>query len=513
VSHSLAAATDRWREEMVALGFSDDGEQLRGSVRWVGSGGGPATARVGITPTPAFPFAPPQVLILDAGARLEPTFHVDENGAPCLWEDEWPVDEAPWRNPHELLARIADWMEQTAAGWPDDDSCDLERYLEQDPTALVLYDASALVFDTPVRTTIGPTSGTVTVTAERRRIRDVDGRRRSRKNNRLAWVADIGVVTRPLRSWNDVAAALDHRATEVDRLISFGVVSLLLLRYTHGGAPGALALRVRRAAADIDVVACESADTSAATRVMRAGPAAPQLADVPIAVVGCGAIGSFAADLLFRSGARYLTLVDGERLRPGNIVRHLARVEHVGRPKTEAVRACLSGVDPDVSRVRTRGPLYDLDDAVALVRGHQVVLDATGSARASSLLATAADRVGRELGHTVVSACVQRDGDVLRVDRMPQRRSEAHLPALPLLDDTTGLRERGCGSPVSPTPPGAVVAAAGLVLRVVLDEATRECALPASVVQVQSPQPEPPYHHRGEITSADSRDTTHAAAS
>lgn len=499
----LQAATDRWREGLIALGFSDDGERLQGPVPWSGASGGTVTARVQITPTAVFPFAPPEVLILDAGAPFEPTFHADEGGVLCLWEDEWAVDEAPWRDPRQLVDRVADWMQQTDAGWPGDDSCDLERYHEQDHTAFVLYDAATLVFDTPVRTTTGPTPGSIFITADRRRIRDLGTGRRHRKDRSLAWVADIGAVTRPVRSWSDVAAALGSPAAEVARLIGFGVVTLLLLRYTHGGAPGALALRVRQTTRGIALVAYESADTSPGTRGLRAGPAAPWLADVRIAVVGCGAIGSFAADLLFRSGSRHLTLADSERLRPGNVVRHLAGVEHLGRHKTDAVRACLARVDPDVSRVGTVGPLINIEDALALVRNHQVVLDATGSARASSLLATAAERVGRASGHTVVSACVQRDGEVLRVDRMPLRPGEVHLPALPSQRDKSGLRERGCGSPVSPTPPTAVAAAAELAARVVLDEATRECVLPATIAEVRSPQPEPPYHRVGPVTSAE----------
>lgn len=502
MSHSLQAATDRWREGLVALGFSDAGDRLRGSVPWSGSGAGPARARVEISPRPPFPFGPPRVVVLDPGAQLEATFHVEENGALCLWEDEWAVDEAPWRDPDTLVRRIAGWLESTAAGWPGDESCDLERYLEQDQETFVLYDATALVFDAALRTTSGSAPGTVIVTGERRRVRELQGGRRRRRDNRLAWVADIGVLDRPLRGWDDVAAALGAHAAEVTRLISFGAVTLLLLRYVHGGTPGALALRGERTAVGIQLFACESADTSAATRGLRAGAAAPELAEVRIAVVGCGAIGSFAADLLFRSGVRHLTLIDGERLRPGNIVRHLAGAEHFGWPKTEAVRACLAGVDQDVSQVSTRGPLFDLEDAVDLVHGHQVVLDATGSARASSLLA-AAGRAGPGSGHTVVSVCAQRAGDVVRVDRMPLRGTEVHLPALPLLDDATGLRERGCGSPVSPTPPGAVVAAAELAHRVVIDEATRACLLPATIADVRNPQPEPPYHRPGLVTSAD----------
>lgn len=507
------AATDRWRQSLVTLGFSDDGEQLRGPVTWRSPAGELCTARVQITPTAVFPFAPPRVLILDPGAPLEPSFHVDEDGVPCLWEDEWAVDEAPWTEPNKLLARVADWLQQTAAGWVDDDSCDLERYLKRDFKTFVLYDTTALVTDAPTRTTVGSTPGVVTITAERRKLRDLRRGRTYRKDKRLAWVADIGPVTRPLRTWSEVEAVLGAHAAEVTRLIRLGVVSFLLLRYTHSGASGALALSVRLTPGGITVAACESADSSAATRSLRAGPEAPQLADVRVAVVGCGAIGSFAADLMFRSGVRRLTLVDGERLRPGNVVRHFVGADSVGQYKTAAVRACLTQVDPDVAGVETMGPLITLRDAIDLVRDHQVVLDATGSARASSLLATAAERVGRGTGHAVVSACVQRDGEVLRVDRFPLRRGEGHLPALPLRAGRTELREGGCGSPVSPTPPAAVVAAAELAVRVVLDEATRECALPATVAEVRTPQPEPLYDRVGPVTSADAPRAAHEVAS
>jgi hypothetical protein len=105
------------------------------------------------------------------------------------------------------------------------------------------------------------------------------------------------------------------------------------------------------------------------------------------------------------------------------------------------------------------------------------------------------------LGHAVVSACVQRDGDVLRVDRLPLRGAERYLPALPLLDDAARPREQGCGNPVSPTPPGAVIAAAELAHRVVIDEATRACTLPATIAEVRLAQPEPPYDQVGRLTS------------
>lgn len=54
---------------------------------------------------------------------------------------------------------------------------------------------------------------------------------------------------------------------------------------------------------------------------------------------------------------------------------------------------------------------------------------------------------------------------------MPLRQGVSYLPALPLRDENTLVREQGCGSPVSPTPPGSVIAAAELAHRVVIDAA------------------------------------------
>ncbi|MDI5975477.1 ThiF family adenylyltransferase [Amycolatopsis magusensis] len=499
---------ERWREQFPPLGFADDGERLWGPVRWNKSAGEghqttEFTARVVISPGRTFPFAPPKVTILDPGGPLEITFHINADGSLCLWEDDWPADEAPWLDAQTLVDRISGWLRQTATGWPGDNSCDLERYLDQeeDDCRMLLYDATRLVSGQAVQTR--GDRNTVVITDRARQTRGiVNGRRRNRNERRLAWVAMIGKVERPLQTWDDVATALGDQATEVRRLITLGVVTVLLLQYNHGDAEAALALRARPDVAGIRITACESADTSSSTRTMRAGLAGPALAGIPVAVVGCGAIGSFTADLLFRSGFRKLTLLDAERLRPGNVVRHLAGAQHVGLPKTDAVRNCLTTVDPDVTAVQSRYErLTDLDTALDLVRQHRVVVDATGSGRASSLLATAAALIDSPAEHTVVSVCVQRDGDVLRVDRTPLRPGENHLPPLALVDQASELRERGCGSPVSPTPPGAVVAAAELALRAVIDEATGGHTLPATLADVRRPQGQPPFDRVGRVAS------------
>jgi hypothetical protein len=140
--------------------------------------------------------------------------------------------------------------------------------------------------------------------------------------------------------------------------------------------------------------------------------------------------------------------------------------------------------------------LTTLAEAVELVEAHDLVVDATANARTSSLLASAANVTGR----TVISVCVQRAGDVIRVDRFPLRAQERHLAPLPAIEDDDVAHERGCGSAVSRTPPGAVLGAAELAARVVIDEATRNQTFPPTLADVRRPQPEPPFDQLGLIT-------------
>jgi hypothetical protein len=466
------------------------------------------TARVEIEPDERYPFAPPQVRVLDPGCPLDFTFHIERStsqGVPgnlCLWDSDWPVDQAPWLDAGPLLQRIAGWLQQTAAGWPDDDVCDLERYLEQNHEFLVLYDADALapISRASVRIDRGPTPASKVVSSTRWQVRDTRrrGKAKNRKVRHLAWVDDLGEVARPVTDWATLESMLADRAVQVRQHVVTGGVNLLVLRYQRGGKRSVLALHATSSATGVELAACESADTSSATRQLRAGRLAPELATAKIAVVGCGAVGSFATDILFRSGVRNITLLDQERLRPGNVVRHLAGNHYLGWWKVDAVCACLADIDDDVDAISTRREaLRTLQDAVQLVKDHRVVLDATGDGPTTSMLATAAGIVHPTAGHVVISVCVQREGDIVRVDRLPAHENDTYLPPLAAIDDRDQPRERGCGSPVSRTPPGAVIAAAELACRMITAEVSGSDFVPASIVDVRSEQPEPPFDRLG----------------
>jgi len=276
----LEAEVARWRADLGARHFSDDGRTLRGSIEWNGPSG-PATALVEVDPGESFPFAPPAIRVLDPGADVELTFHLDvpvgdhQHGTLCLWDDEYTLDVAPWRDIDAVITRARTWLEDTAEGWPSDDTCDLERYL---PSAgrMVLYDGETLkdLRGTCVRVT-GKATPIVTITTEQGLQRRHRGRRLpARKDRKLCWIGDLGQVDRPIRNWADLRDALGEHGRDVESKIRLGIVQFLLLEYRRGGNSAVLALVVRPVpgATGLNVAAAEAADISRTSRMLRGRP-------------------------------------------------------------------------------------------------------------------------------------------------------------------------------------------------------------------------------------------------
>lgn len=500
---ALAADRAALRRGLAARGFTDDGEVLRGPVLWRTPDGRDATAVADVTVPDRYPFGPPVVRLDDPGVPLEITFHRDLDGALCLWDTDEPVSDRPWADPDRLLRRVAGWLENTAAGWPGDEDCDLERYLPASGEPdMVLYDHDAIrPCQGYLRTSTTQVPGVVTVLASPWSPSARPARNRTGKGRKaavpsaprhLAYAADLGPLQSPIRDWDDIAATIGNRSGELRGFINRGNVGLLLLWYRRGRREAVLALAVQPGHPPV-VKALEAADTSLAARILRAGAAAADLASRRVAIVGCGAVGSHVADLLYRDGIRRLDLLDGQLLRPGNVIRHLAPPSFAGFPKAEAVKLVLhsyelygdggDGIRASQSRIATP------DQALKILEHSDLVIDATADQRATAMLCWAAATIGRPM----VTLCVQREGGIARADRFPLRGDEEHLPPVPDTSRPATVRERGCGDVVSLTPPSAVVAAAELAVELARDELNHSRVLPATMLRVLSPQPDPPY--------------------
>ena len=186
--------------------------------------------------------------------------------------------------------------------------------------------------------------------------------------------------------------------------------------------------------------------------------------------------------MLARSGVGNLALVDHDRVRPGNCIRHVATRKDVGQAKTEAVKQHLvaSGIIARDAVVSSGQQLTSVAATEDLFANHDLVIDATGNGPATALIITAS----KVLDKPAITVCLQRSGSVARVDRFPLGPGERHDPPLPPGGPNLVLREGGCGDPVSPTPPWACAAAAARASGLAADLLSGRCLYPPTVVDV-----------------------------
>lgn len=70
------------------------------------------------------------------------------------------------------------------------------------------------------------------------------------------------------------------------------------------------------------------------------------LASAKVAVIGCGALGAPLSELLLRSGVHRLTLIDGDLVDAGNLVRHVLTLDDVNAKKADALTERLNALSP-----------------------------------------------------------------------------------------------------------------------------------------------------------------------
>lgn len=231
------------------------------------------------------------------------------------------------------------------------------------------------------------------------------------------------------------------------------------------------------------VEAYETVPSGPAALMRRVGPVAHALEDKHAVVFGVGAIGGHLSVLLAEDGVPKLTLVDADRMRSGNAVRHVAGLRYAGKLKLQAVRDVILDHAPYCDVV-VEPATWDPNDLRDIVRKADVVVDATAN---------------RSFGHLLNSICIPhrvplitiasyRRGAVGRV-RLIRRGQDACLECcegpggyaetgaedyvvIPSKDEGVFLEE-GCGTPTvetSSTDLIGIVAAGARLARDVLTE-------------------------------------------
>ena len=104
------------------------------------------------------------------------------------------------------------------------------------------------------------------------------------------------------------------------------------------------------------------------------------IANARVILFGVGGVGSWCAESLVRSGIRYLTLVDSDRVCTTNINRQLmATTETVGEVKVEAMKKRLLTINPDAEIIALQ-QVYCAETAESFrLESYDYVLDAIDS--------------------------------------------------------------------------------------------------------------------------------------
>lgn len=476
LSDSIAVSREEFIEDMCARGFRLHGDcrTLFGDLEVDGI---PVEHHI-VLPED-FPVAKP--IVFTPAGEGGYSWHRDRDGGFCLWSDE-EASDLPWGKADAVIARISQWHANDAAGWPDDEpDLDLERYWPQTSEMVVHPDLAPLTGE-PCKAKRGAHG-----------VWEITEGKAPPKHARWAGAAvvDAGELHHPVHTFDELADVLgSNEADSLRREIERGRLRVLMVRYRRQGHEAALAL-LARGKDPHRLHAAVAAHAGESTYSLRAGLDAETLKGKSIAIVGVGAVGSLVAEMLARSGVGALTIVDDDRVRPGNCIRHVATLADVGRPKVEAVRDRLVNarvIAEDAVTVRNK-MLTSAADTEELFKHHHLVVDATGNGPATALVCTASGILDKPL----VTVCLQRAGSVSRVDRLPLRQDEKHDPPLPPGGPRSlVLREGGCGDSVSPTPPWACAAAAARAAGMAADLLSGRLLYPPTVIDVLIGQPDGP---------------------
>ncbi|MEZ4401766.1 MAG: molybdopterin-synthase adenylyltransferase MoeB [Kofleriaceae bacterium] len=108
------------------------------------------------------------------------------------------------------------------------------------------------------------------------------------------------------------------------------------------------------------------------------GPAGQaRLLAARVALIGAGGLGSPAILYLAAAGVGTLTVIDDDVVDASNLQRQvLHRTDRIGQPKIDSAARTVADLNPDVTVVGHRARLTS-DNALALLAGHDVIIDGT----------------------------------------------------------------------------------------------------------------------------------------
>jgi molybdopterin/thiamine biosynthesis adenylyltransferase len=128
-----------------------------------------------------------------------------------------------------------------------------------------------------------------------------------------------------------------------------------------------------------------------------------KLKDSRVCIAGCGALGEYVFEMLGRIGVANLTIIDFDTFNTSNLNRQIyATVENLGCSKVEEAKKRMAQVNPDI-KVNAIQSRISSDNALSLLRGHQVVVDALDNPASKIILQEKAAELQIPLVHGAIS--------------------------------------------------------------------------------------------------------------
>jgi hypothetical protein len=467
--------------------------------------------------TDGWPYVQPE-LVVDG---LPPLEHVNEGNVVCLWRTGDPARQ--WKTLGGWRERIAQWCDGQTSGFRRlDEVTDTHAYFRGEVHALARMDLGAI----PTATPDGEQGHLRGRWRHNQSILDLRVDKTSGQDVKGAWFFREAIAAPP-RTLDEVRDTLvsgqNARLAELVESAKGGKPRIVMLLWDTPHGRNALVLHLDRdpesvvqrpvrgrgakaPAARVRTRPLELAPSQVAVLRQRAGRDAERLERCSVVVFGGGAIGSHIALMVARCGVGKLTVVDGEPLRPGNVVRHIAGEEMVGWPKPVAIAKVVDGYAPWTTVAAIQASPWDPRWIRDRVEDHDLAVDTTGSASFADQLGV----LGLDAETPLVTATLYRRGEVARIRRqapgdipLHMRADSARYPQIPHPPMPEPiLLEPGCSAPVNEAPPHFVAACAALATEVVIDALSLPLRLPDEVIEVYRPLESEPFDEVGRIDRA-----------
>ena len=444
---------------------------------------------------PGWPFRPPALFVPGLS-----TNHATADGFVCMWQDG--DGSLEWETFAGFLERVQSWCQHAKQGWRNDDlQADAYLNFRYKAPFVATFNLAALRV-TPG--SWGECHGIIDPQTSRVDVRP--GPSRTANRRRGLWFHAGTLQAPPPRRLSEVSGHLSRQQRKgLQR--ARGGYDLILFCWDRNAIPNLLVLACRRIGDETEAYAMLPGPNDEPNLILRAGPDAPLLRVRKAAIFGAGALGGYVATSLAQSGLGSLDIVDGDRLLPGNVARHVAGHRCAGKFKATAVQSIVKDHAPWTEAAAYAEFPFTPDEIRPRIADADVVIDATGNAAFINALAM----VAKDSGKPLVSGSLYRGGFIGRVRRQArpqdtpihQRQASPQYPVIPSGNARAefAIPETGCSAPVNNAPPASVIACASRIAQVAIDTLTGRFEYDDEVIDVYRPLAEPPFDRIGRAAS------------